>query len=340
MQDDLVFFRPPDPMLDDQLLELYIAGECTLTEQRRFERWLADNPKSADGIRTMRAASRAEALDAQMPVGIDIEAAEARIVERVGWRAITLRHGVNRTTKFAVAATTAIALAVIAFALPTSTLNPWRAESPGNIAGSTTYTTGNADHATVKLPDGSVVTLNSASRLDVPGDYGSGNRTLRLEGEALFQVVGRARAPFVVMAGGTATRVLGTRFTVRHYAADKATVVAVHEGKVAVRDRVLSARQRLEVLPSGVVMLSTITRVNETFADGVLVFNGVLLADAIVDINRWYDVDIRLGDASLETRELRWKVSRSSTADLMEILQVTLNVRIVRDGRVLTLYPR
>ncbi|HXC26062.1 MAG TPA: FecR domain-containing protein, partial [Gemmatimonadaceae bacterium] len=102
-------------------------------------------------------------------------------------------------------------------------------------AAASIYTTGNAQRANITLPDGSTVALNVASRLEVPADYMTGDHTVHLVGEGLFTVVRHESTPFAVEAGTTTTRVLGTRFVVRHYPSDSATMVAVQDGKVAVR---------------------------------------------------------------------------------------------------------
>jgi ferric-dicitrate binding protein FerR (iron transport regulator) len=84
------------------------------------------------------------------------------------------------------------------------------------------------------------VTLNVASQLDVPTDFAEGNRTVRLHGEAYFDVAHTGNQPFVVEAAGTKTRVLGTQFGIRAYRPDS-VIVAVRTGKVAIGQTVLGA---------------------------------------------------------------------------------------------------
>ncbi len=203
-----------------------------------------------------------------------------------------------------------------------------------------TYTTGNGQRATIALTDGSTVVLGVASRLEVPADYPTGNRTLRLAGEALFTVRHGARTPFTVVTGTVVTRVLGTSFMVRQYPTDTATVVVVRDGKVAVRSAVLTAAQQAEVGRSGAVHVGKADLSQLSFADGVLTLNAVRLSDAIPQLNRWYDADIRLGDPRLAGWRVTGECAAGALSDLVNILELTLNVRVVRDGRVLTLFPR
>src|SRR5690606_37574017 len=82
------------------------------------------------------------------------------------------------------------------------------------------------------LADGSVMTLNTASRVVV--DFTETRRVVRLlEGESLFDVAKDASRPFLVEAGGTEVRAVGTSFTVRRLG-DAPVQVLVREGVVEV----------------------------------------------------------------------------------------------------------
>jgi ferric-dicitrate binding protein FerR (iron transport regulator) len=203
-----------------------------------------------------------------------------------------------------------------------------------------TYATGNGQRATITLPGGGTVALNVASRLEVPLDYMAGHHTVRLVGEGLFTVPHHEGAPFIVMAGGTAARVLGTSFVVRRYATDTAMLVAVRDGKVAVGSTVVTAHHLLEVGRNSTPQMRSSDTSLFTFATGVLTLNNPLLPAAIVELDRWYDADIRLGSPALATEHLEGRFAAGSLGDLAQILASTFGVRVVRDGRVLTLYPR
>jgi len=204
----------------------------------------------------------------------------------------------------------------------------------------TTYATMNGERATITLPDGSHVTLGVASQLDVPTDFARRDRTLRLKGEAVFAVAHQGGMPFTVVAGATVARVLGTTFLVRRYATDTTTVVAVREGKVAVRSVVLAATQQISVSLTGQTRLQPADAALFTFTTGVLTLEDMTLAHAIAELDRWYDVDIRLGDPALAMQGIGGKFLAGSVSDLAALLEMTFDVRVVRDGRVLTLYPR
>jgi transmembrane sensor len=172
-------------------------------------------------------------------------------------------------------------------------------------------------------------------------DFAHGNRTLRLvNGEALFTVTHHDGVPFTVVSGPTTTRVLGTTFLVRRYATDTMTTIAVQDGKVAMRSVVLTAQQQLTVDRTGAMQVQLADDEQFAFATGVLALRYMPLANAIPELNRWFDADVRLGDAALGTRGIRGKFLAGSRADLAADLEMMFDVRVVRDGRILTLFPR
>ena len=94
-----------------------------------------------------------------------------------------------------------------------------------------TYATTPGERQTFTLAEGSQITLDADSSLDVV--LMPNQRSLRLtRGEAYFQVSKDPERPFIVNAGRTQVRAVGTAFNVRM--SDKRTVVAVVEGKVEV----------------------------------------------------------------------------------------------------------
>lgn len=70
------------------------------------------------------------------------------------------------------------------------------------------------ERVSVTLCDGTLVRLNSCTRLDYPARFGKDRRTVRLSGEAMFEVTRDAVHPFVVSTFASDIQVLGTRFNV------------------------------------------------------------------------------------------------------------------------------
>lgn len=232
-----------------------------------------------------------------------------------------------------------------------NTSNPGStSKSPLQTAEYRIYTTGAGQRATVDLGDGTKVTLNVASRLEVPRGYGSAHRSVRLTGEALFNVTHATSQPFLVSAAGTLTRVLGTVFGVRAY--DANVQIAVKSGRVSVspceggvasvesctgasRSMVVEPANVLAVTPAGAMhAVSNVDIDNElAFSSGRYVLNGTPFRTVIDDLNRWYDVNIQLMDTSLGNEPLKGEVLLGNLEDLKCMLELTLKARIEQDGR-------
>ena len=125
---------------------------------------------------------------------------------------------------------------------------------------------------------------------------------------------------------------------VRRYLTDSATLVAVQDGKVAVQATVLAANQQVTIGRGNVVRVGRADPSRFTFAAGVLTLEGVPLRDAIPDLNRWYGVDIRIADSTLASNRIQATFTAGSISNLSAILEMAFGVRVVRNGRVLTLY--
>lgn len=96
-----------------------------------------------------------------------------------------------------------------------------------------TITAPRGEMASVTLPDGSTVELNSGSEIQYSRLFAYTNRTVDLEGEAFFSVQ-QGEHPFVVNANKSAVKVTGTAFNVRSWSEEllKETEVTVAEGSV------------------------------------------------------------------------------------------------------------
>ncbi len=93
-----------------------------------------------------------------------------------------------------------------------------------------TFETGFGEQRFVRLDDGSGITLNTASKIEVK--LSKGHRVIRLiQGQALFDVAHDQSRPFDVYTGNSILRAVGTRFDV-DVRSDRTTVTIV-EGTVS-----------------------------------------------------------------------------------------------------------
>lgn len=91
--------------------------------------------------------------------------------------------------------------------------------------------------ASLTLPDGTSVELNSGSTLEYPAVFARGERRVRVEGEAMFDVAKVADKPFYVETFAYDVKVLGTRFNVEADEDRGVFSTALMEGSVAILDK-------------------------------------------------------------------------------------------------------
>jgi len=108
------------------------------------------------------------------------------------------------------------------------------------------YATTFGEQRSITLTDGSVIDINSRSKIRVR--YSARERSVDLlEGQALFHVAKNSARPFLVSSTTTQVRAVGTEFDV--YQKQGGTVVSVVEGRVAVRLRTETANNEITDLP-------------------------------------------------------------------------------------------
>jgi ferric-dicitrate binding protein FerR (iron transport regulator) len=205
------------------------------------------------------------------------------------------------------------------------------------------------EQARFRLPDGSAVLLGAGSTLRHPGAFADRVREVTLEGQAYFMVEHDARRPFRVRAGDLVATDLGTEFLVRAYPEDRRARVVVRSGRVAVRPaqgpdssqqgRVVRAGELGRLGADGEPTIEQAdTAAYFAWTEGMLVFDGTPLREALPQLSRWYDLDFRLADPALGAIPLSGKLDQTLTPARLDLLAGSLGLQQVRRGRVVTLY--
>jgi transmembrane sensor len=166
------------------------------------------------------------------------------------------------------------------------------------------YSTGVGEQRTIRLADGSTMMLDTDSSAAVRLSAKRREITLR-RGQALFDVAHDLERPFVVEAGRTSVRALGTRFDVRRNA-EGATVTLVR-GSVEVRGGTgpaalvwrLAPGQRLDSQAPAATPKSVDLGSATSWTTGHLEFRGVPLRTAIDEVNRYSPERIELDAGAL-----------------------------------------
>jgi transmembrane sensor len=96
----------------------------------------------------------------------------------------------------------------------------------------TVASSGSDDQTKVTLPDGTQVFLNTETKISYSKSFNTGNREVRLKGEAFFNVTPDPEKPFIIYTGKAGIKVLGTSFNVQSLKTSGKVEVFVESGKV------------------------------------------------------------------------------------------------------------
>ncbi len=205
--------------------------------------------------------------------------------------------------------------------------------------GDTGLATAVGERRIARLDDGSTILLNTASRTRVR--MTPERRSVALDdGEAWFAVATDHARPFVVSAGDVRVRAVGTAFAVRRYVGR--AEVTVTEGRVRVWS--VAAPERFITLDAGrhaivadasgtAETVVSAAKPAETLAwrRGEIVLDGMTLADAAAEFNRYNRQQLAVEAALADRRIVGWFRTDDLEGFARSAAAMT-GARIERDG--------
>jgi transmembrane sensor len=341
--------------IERELLHRYLSGNASAEECERVEAWLAQDPRRWAQL----AAEQSAIADVELSEGTVDEAkvevwsrlaahigtedmvAASRGRSRRAAREFPLQDRRRKWVPGQLAA--ALVMLMVGGGLA-ATILLRRQPVPAALR---IATTAPAERATFRLPDGTQVMLGVASIIKYPVAFPDDRREVLLVGEAYFDVVHEHDRGFIVRAGDLIAKDVGTQFTVRAYADDPDARVVVRQGKVAIRAAAAEERSERIVGPGqlgrlGDHQVPTVEQADTAgyfaWTEGRLVLDAVPLKEALPQLGRWFDLEFRLADTTLGSVPLSATLRTSPTPEVLDNLAASLDMRLKRQGRTVTLY--
>ena len=199
--------------------------------------------------------------------------------------------------------------------------------------------------ASVTLPDGTKVILNSESTLKYSTNYNQSDRSVELVGEAFFEVAKNKKIPFVVKAGKLEIEAKGTAFNIKAYPSDNFVSTTLTEGKVEVKtpEDVLTMipNERMEYNNSD----KTYRKLALADAQGSigwlkdeLSFENATLAEVVANFSRIYNIDIQFASQSIKDQRFTGKINNNSLLSVLRIISLTSPIRFEQKDSIVILY--
>lgn len=203
----------------------------------------------------------------------------------------------------------------------------------------------------VPLPDGSVITLSSDSRILVTLSRNERHIDLQ-QGEAFFKVAKDPDRPFVVSAGDRRAIAVGTRYDVRRDAAELRVIVTQGVVRLESDNGPGGRRRPSTLLPAGSIALASdagvvvnsgsVQQAEEflSWRSGFLSFHDTPLASAAAEFNRYNARKIVIGDASIGSLRVGGNFRWSNAETFVRLLELGFPVRAVHGKDVIVLKSR
>ncbi len=204
-------------------------------------------------------------------------------------------------------------------------------------ADTTAVATRPGEQRTMHLADGSMIELNTNTRMSYRITADERRVTLD-QGEAFFDVARDPRRPFIVKVDRSEVRVVGTKFTVRRN--DGRLDVVVMEGKVEVVPEapLVADAQRVQLTPGNrfelelanhTIQIASVD-VNRAMAwrTGEIEFRGETLETVIAELNRYTEKPMRIEDDALRQVRVSGLFRVADTQSVHFLLQESLGVEL------------
>jgi transmembrane sensor len=263
-----------------------------------------------------------------------------------------LKKHFSRYSKMYVAATLNVAVIVVLYLVAAH-------DTAGTFVNK--INTARGAKTTVHLPDGSVVILNSGSRLSYNKDFGIKNRQIHLEGEAYFDVTKNPSMPMIVSTAAVAVKVLGTTFNVKAYPEDSLVETSLFTGTIQLTtekdpERVILLRPREKVtINQKQNLYTTPVTSKETHNETVslqhmmfnrsdssfdemawlknkLVFRAARFQDVANELQRRFNVSIYFSDTVFQDIRITGTFSDESIYEIIPALQQTIPFHYTSSG--------
>lgn len=203
--------------------------------------------------------------------------------------------------------------------------------------------TNRGQRTTFTLPDGSVVYMNSESRIVYPAQFTGNERRIELTGEAYIKVEPDYSNPFIVECGNITTIVTGTEFNLMNR--DNTVRVAVAQGSV----KVISSNKNEIFVQRGQLVSLDKKGYNSNpqkadlshilaWKNNKLSFKRTPLTEVIRDLELFYNVNVTVVNKAAKNKKLTGLFDAESLNEVLENLELALDISIKKDGQKIYIY--
>lgn len=208
------------------------------------------------------------------------------------------------------------------------------------------------DKKDVTLSDGTVLHLNSGSRLTYPAVFSGDSRTVFMDGEAYLEVAKDPAHPFIIKSQSIDIKVLGTAFNFKNFAQERTAELLLMEGSVEASVSIPNDTRTVRLKPGDKMQYNResgnldIARFNPEgykafYEDNSLHFFDMELADIALELSRRFNCEIVVLDEELASRRYFSIFTNNETLDqILAVMSSDGKMRVRHSGKTIYLQPK
>ncbi len=323
--------------IDYEILAKFLSGECTEEEKKNVKNWLANNSDNQEIFESVKklwitANEKSDPSDVNklwgelaQKAGIPLQEENQLTYEsesdQKNWL-IKFWYSGNKILRYAAAI---ILIGLISYSV-------YLIIKPGEIEHDITYkllSVNAGKQSSITLSDGTIITLDSGSKLYYPEEFSASARKVKLNGEAYFEVTSNIEIPFKVETNKALITVLGTKFNIRSWNEKVIVQVDVIQGKVSLSQEdntsnrvVIEKGYGSELNSDGTISTPHSVDIEKTllWLKGEMYLDNVSVRETIAQIERWYDVKIIIADKTVLNEKITVHINKKSLKKNLELL--------------------
>ena len=194
----------------DQLIAKYLQGNLTLEEQHELSKWIQSDEKNAETLRKLEIYWK----DHQSDLMVEELEVRRRLLQRMQDDKVSnTKSTINYRYLLRIAAILVFVFSISLIVVQVNFNDPVK---PTSVALVEKVSLPGQKISTL-LPDGTIVKLNTDSKIITPAQFSENSREVTLIGEAFFDVKRDESRPFTIKTASMEVTVLGTSFSVSAY---------------------------------------------------------------------------------------------------------------------------
>ncbi|WP_165044390.1 FecR family protein [Dysgonomonas sp. ZJ709] len=197
----------------------------------------------------------------------------------------------------------------------------------------------NGKRTSIRFSDGSLIKVNSGSKIIYPKQFSSTSRDIYIDGEAYLEIASDDTKPFFVHTKLLDVAVFGTKFNINAYSADAEGSVVLVEGSVEVASsenkRLLKPNQGLFYKDGKTELKDVDVSFYISWIDGIMKLKGDHLSTILNNLSRYYKLDIRFSNR-LSNEVYKGKINLNDSIEtILNNISLSTPLSYTRNGNTI-----